>query len=173
MVAERQGDLFGLITFNDRVRSFVRAKSGKPHFNACREVLYTLQPELLTPDYTELFTFISTRLRRRVLLLFLTNLDDPVLAESFARDIHLISRRHLVLVNMIRPAGVGPMFTLPEPFSTDEVYEHLGGHILWTGLRETESVLRKSGVSFSLVDNEKMCLDLVSQYLSVKLRQAL
>ena len=34
LVAERQRDRFGLVTFSDRTHSFVRARSGMDHFRA-------------------------------------------------------------------------------------------------------------------------------------------
>jgi uncharacterized protein (DUF58 family) len=33
LAADRQGDVFGLLAFDDRVRKFVRAKSGKAHYD--------------------------------------------------------------------------------------------------------------------------------------------
>jgi uncharacterized protein (DUF58 family) len=173
LAAERQGDLFGILTFSDRVRAFVRAKNGKAHYNACREALYTLQPQGVTPDFSELFTFIGSHLRRRALLVFLTNLDDLVLAESFVDNIHLICRRHLVLANMVKPRFAKPLFSSPSVKSVDDMYRNLAGHFLWAGLRETAKVLHRSGVGFSMLDNEKMCTQLVSQYLSIKQRQML
>ncbi len=173
LAAERQGDLFGVLLYDDRVRSFAGAKSGKAHFNACRDMLYTLQPKSVSPDFGELFTFIGTRIRRRSLLLFLTNLDDPVLAQSFTKNIDIISRRHLVLVNMLRPSGARPVFSSSSIESVDELYKKLGGHMLWHSLRKTEKVLRRLGADFSLLDNESMCAELISKYLSVKKRQIL
>src|SRR2546430_17663496 len=79
LAAEQQGDLFGLVTFTDKVGAFLRARNGKAHYNACRDAVYTLQPQIVTPDFDELATFIRLRLRRRALLIFLTSLDDPVL----------------------------------------------------------------------------------------------
>ncbi len=43
LVAERQGDRFGLVTFSDRTHNFVRARSGMNHFRLCRETIYNLQ----------------------------------------------------------------------------------------------------------------------------------
>jgi uncharacterized protein (DUF58 family) len=173
MAAEQQGDLFGLVTFSDKVERFVRAKSGKAHFNACRDALYTIEPKIVTPDYEELFTFIRLRLRRRALLLFLTALDDPALAESFVRNLELIRRQHLVLVNMIQPPGVNPVFAGPDVHSVDDLYQRLGGHLLWEDLRELEKVLQRRGVQFSLLQDERLSVQLVAQYLSMKQRQAL
>jgi uncharacterized protein (DUF58 family) len=171
LAAEQQGDLFGLITFTNKVESFVRAKNGKAHFSACRDALYTLQPQIVTPDYDEVFTFIRLRLRRRALLVVLTSLDDSVLAASFVKNMDLIRRQHLVLVNMLQPPGVAPVFTNPNIASVDDLYQHLGGHLLWHNLRELEKVLQRRGVRFSLLKNERLSAELVSQYLSVKQRQ--
>ena len=173
LAAQRQGDLFGLLTFSDRVQRFVRAKNGQTHYDACREALYTLEPQEVSPDFSEVFTFIATRLRKRALLLILTNLDDPILAESYTDNIQIVSRRHLIMTSMISPPGVRPLFSSPEVSTEDDLYQALGGHILWSGLRETEKHLRRKNVSFNLLDNEKLSAELVTQYLSVKRRQAL
>jgi uncharacterized protein (DUF58 family) len=173
LAAEQQGDLFGLLTFSDKVEKFVRAKNGQAHYNACRDALYTLQPKVVTPDFDELCTFIRLRLRRRALLVFLTALDDPVIAENFVRNVELIRRQHLVLVNMVRPPGVKPLFTSQDVAETDDLYQHLGGHLQWHKLRELQKVLQRRAVRLSLLDTEALSAELVSQYMSVKQRQLL
>jgi uncharacterized protein (DUF58 family) len=171
LAAEQQGDLFGLLTFTDKVERFVRAKNGQAHYSACRDALYTLQPKIVTPDFDEVCSFIRVRLRRRALLVFLTPLDDPALAESFVRNMDLIRRQHLVLVNMLQPPGAVPMFTNPDVAVVDDLYLQLGGHLLWHKLRELQKVLQRRGVQFSLLQNERLSAELVSQYLAVKQRQ--
>ena len=173
MAAERQGDLFGLLTFDDKVRSFLKAKMGKAHFNVCRDALYMLQPQRVSPDFAELFTFIGTRIRRRALLVFLTHLDDPILADSFTQYIDLISRHHVVLVNMIKPMLVKPLFTSETAYSINDIYADLGGHMLWRRMQETQKVLQRRGVGFAMLENENLCTELVSQYLTLKRRQVL
>jgi uncharacterized protein (DUF58 family) len=173
LAAEQQGDLFGMLTFTDRVEKFVRAKNGQAHYSLCRDSLYTLQPKIVTPDFDEVCTFIRLRLRRRALLIFLTALDDPALAESFVRNIELLRRQHLVLVNMVQPPGVKPLFTDPGVTELDDMYQHLGGHLQWHRLRELQKVLQRRAVRFSLLENERLSAGLVSQYISVKQRQLL
>ena len=173
LAAEQQGDLFGLVAFTDRIESFVRAKNGKAHYSACRDALYRLEPRGVTPDFQELCTFLRLRLRRRALLVVLTALDDPVVAQSFVSNMDLVRRQHLVLVNMLQPPRVGPLFSNPAADSVDDLYEHLGGHLLWQKLRELEKVLQRRGVHFSLLKNERLSAQLVSQYLNVKQRQLL
>ncbi|HET6427122.1 MAG TPA: DUF58 domain-containing protein [Phycisphaerae bacterium] len=173
MVAQRQQDLFGVMSFSEGVDTFVRAKGGPAHYRACRDALYTLQPRIVTPDFSEVFTFLRARLRRRALLVFLTNLDDPILSESFAAGVGLIARQHLVLANMIQPPGIAAVFSDPGVSSAEDVYARLAGHLQWQRLRELEKGLQRCGVRFRLLANESFCPQLVSQYVNVKRRQLL
>jgi hypothetical protein len=73
---------------------------------------------------------------------------------------------------MIRPPGIGPLFDEPVAVA-DEVYHRLAGHMQWRRLRELQKQLKHRGISFNLAANERFCLDLVSQYVSIKRRQLL
>lgn len=173
VAAERQGDHFGLVTFADRVKSFLPAGSGASHFAACRESLYTLEPVSTSPDFEELAAFLRQRVRRRSLMLFLTSLDDPVVAESFVRGMDLLRNQHLLVVGMLRPEGVRPVFHNDAVEQLDELYGELAGHYRSQSLREVELTLRRRGVAFSLTDGAHLTTDLIRQYLAVKQRQAL
>ncbi len=173
LAAQKQGDLFGLLTFSDSVHEFLRARGGKSHYGACRELLFNLHPRMVNPDYKELSTFIRLKLRRRALIIVLTSLDDPLLSESLTRTVDLMGRHHLVMVNMLRPANARPVFSSEDVASPEEIYHELSGHIVWHHLREIESTLALHGVHFALLDGERLCVDLVSQYMNVKQRQLL
>jgi hypothetical protein len=103
----------------------------------------------------------------------MTALDDPVLAEAFVRNMDLICRQHVVVVNMLQARGVAPLFSSPDVNSMDDLYQHLGGHLQWQSLRELEKVLQRRGVRFNLLHNERLTAQLTAQYLEVKRRQLL
>jgi uncharacterized protein (DUF58 family) len=170
--AQRQGDQVGVVTYSDSVENFIRASSGRAHYRLVRDCIYALEPKMVTPDFSELVSSLRLRLRRRALLVFLTSMDDPIISENFADNISILSRQHLVLVNMIRPPGIGPLFDEPVAVA-DEVYHRLAGHMQWRRLRELQKQLKHRGISFNLAANERFCLDLVSQYVSIKRRQLL
>jgi uncharacterized protein (DUF58 family) len=172
LAAEKQGDLFGLITFSDRVHGFVRARNGKAHYGACRDALYTLQPRLVAPDFDELFSLLRLRLRRRALLIFLTELDDPIVAEAFLRNVPLL-RQHLILVGMAKPLGTQALFEGPPVAGMDDVYRELAGHLQWNKLRKLGRVLSSQGVRFSLLDADTLGPQLASLYIDFKQRQLL
>ncbi len=170
--AERRGDLFGLAAFSDQVDAFVRARNGKAHYAACRDAIYELHPKGVSPDFDEIATFLRLRLRRRALLLFLTSLDDTVLAENFARATKLLARRHLVLAGMLRPAAAKRLFE-NDVESVEDVYRDLAGHISWKRLKELEASLARGGVRLSVIDPKSFSSGLIGIYDSVKQRQLL
>jgi uncharacterized protein (DUF58 family) len=171
--AQRQGDQFGLLTFGSRIHRFLRASSGKAHFTLCYDTLYTAMPELESPEYGELLSYLRTRLRRRSLLVIMTDLSDAVQAESFLRHVDLISHNHLVLVTMIQPPGVAPVFVNPLDDDPDAVYRALAGHFAWQGLAELGRNLYRRGVGFAMAESGQLSSELVTRYMHIKERQLL
>jgi hypothetical protein len=74
---------------------------------------------------------------------------------------------------MLRPAAARPIFSEPSLSSVDEIYQRLGGHLVWKGIAETEKILQRQGVGFAMLENETLCADMISQYLTLKRRQIL
>lgn len=172
LVAERQGDRFGLVTFSDRTHRFLRARGGMDHFRLCRETIYNLHASRVSPDFRECMTSLQVNLRRRALLVFFTSLDDALLAESFEHDIGLLSRRHVVLVNITRTAAMTPLFT-KEPENIEDLYRDLGGQLLWNRMRTLKIALQNRGVRLSVVDPVRIKTEVTAQYLDIKRRQVL
>ncbi len=173
LVAERQGDRFGLATFSDQAHRFVRAGRGVNHFRLCRETIYNLRPARVSPGFREIFSTLQVNLRRRALLVFFTCLDDGLLAESFTRDVSLLARRHLVLVHSGKTAELKPLFVGDPPSNVEGVYRGLAGQMLWNRMRELKLALHTQGVHLSLVDGSNIKTQVTSDYLEVKRRQAL
>jgi uncharacterized protein (DUF58 family) len=172
LAAEAQGDRFGLITFSDRLHNFVRASAGKQHYSLCRDAIYQLQPRLVEPDFAAIFSFLTTRLTKRALIVILTALDDPMTGETFARNVVIASRRHLVQAAMVRPPGATPLFEAGAD-DVDEIYSGLAGHLRWRKLLELTSECRHKGVKLHMLNPEKISGQLTAVYLDVKRRQLL
>lgn len=174
LATRQQGDNIGLVAFSDRLLRFLPPRSGKSHFQVIRDMLYALEPSPVAPDFHEIATTIRLRLRKRALLVFLTSLADPGTAEAFMQSVPPLCRQHLLVVNMIRPPSANPLFADGAPVSsTSEIYDKLGGHLLWRELEELKEQLQRKGITFSLFDHERLAADVVSQYLTLKARQIL
>ncbi|MDX2186134.1 MAG: DUF58 domain-containing protein [Opitutaceae bacterium] len=173
LAAERQGDRFGLVVFDDRIRTFLAAGQGDGHYGACREAAAGVRPGEATPDIAELVRCLRTRLRRRALVFVLTDLSDPVVAEDFARHAGPLARQHLVLLSQIPPAEVAPLFHGPEARTIEDVYARVAGHARWQEILTVQRKLKASGVRAMTVRHENLAAELVAQYIEVKQRQVL
>jgi uncharacterized protein (DUF58 family) len=173
LVAQTQGDRFGLVTFSDRTHKFVRARNGMDHFRLCRETIYNLQASRVSPDFGGVFTALQLNLRRRALLVFFTSLDDALLAETFEREVPILARRHIVLVNTPQPPGLKPLFTDAASADLDSLYSGLAGQMVSNRLRQLSLALSSRGVRLSVVDPARIKTQVTSEYLEVKRRQVL
>jgi uncharacterized protein (DUF58 family) len=171
--AERQGDLFGLITFSDKVDQMARARSGSLHFNHCRDLLINLQARLVAPDFEDIAATLLNRLTKRSLLIFLTSLDDSVTGENFLLAGRFLARRHLVMAIMLLPPDTQPLFSAPGVEHTDQIYENIAGHLRWAKLQELRKQLLNAGVLFHLAPGQNFTLTVVNEYLATKRRQLL
>ena len=173
LVAEQQGDQFGLITFDSQVRTFLKARNGRGHFNACRDALYGTQSAEQHADFAELFSFIRLNLRKRALLVILTNLNDPLQAEQFSDNVDIIARNHLVFVNVIADTDVQPIFSGESPASLDEIYTRMGRHLEWNNMQKLRHRLRLRNITMQHIRHDALSADLVSQFMSQRHRQLL
>ncbi len=173
LCAERQGDRFGLILFSDRVHSIVEARRGAAHFRLCRDAIYNVQPRRVNPDFAEICDSLQRKLRRRSLIVFLTGLDDALLAEAFERDVAIIGRRHLVRVHLMRSSESRPMFAGPVPQDLDDAYSALASQLQWNRIRRLQRSLENRGVRLSLLDPGQAKQQVAAAYLDVKRRQLL
>jgi len=172
LASEQQTDRFGLIVFSDQVHRIIPAAGGRSHYDTVRDSLYSLQPKVVSPDYEDVFIHIGNRLRQRALLIFLTDLGEPWLAESFVDGIGLVSRKHVVLTHMLGQRDIRPLFAKEDAVAdADELYGRLAGQLLWNDFQETTRLLKQRGVHLTSSLQENLVADVVSEYLKVKKRQ--
>jgi len=173
LVASRHGDLFGVVAFDEEVRAFVKAGSGNARRMACREAVFSLMARPVSPNYPALFTFLKLNARRRTLLLFLTDLGEAALAESFVSNVKILSARHLCVVAGIRGEEAAPLFEGPPLADAGQLHARLAGHLKWADLHGVGESLARIGVRFDTAEPERFCREVVHSYLDVKGRQLL
>lgn len=120
-VALRQGDAVGFGTFaQDQPRFFLPRKSATT-LQMLLDATYDLQPSTHTSDYLAASDLMCHRLRKRSLVIMLTNLrdeDDSTLLPALTQ----LRRQHLVLVTSLRETGLDKLKGTP----VDDFDEALG-----------------------------------------------
>jgi uncharacterized protein (DUF58 family) len=165
-VALRQGDSAGLMTFADAEERFVPARKSRATVNAFLEALYDAQPTLRPPDYHEAATRLSRRLKRRSLVVVISNLRDED-EESLAPALALLRRRHLVLFANLREVVLDEIRAAPVK-TLDDAVTHCAEAVYERDRVHAMRRLQGSGVMFLDVPPERLAFSLVNRYLDLK-----
>jgi len=173
-VALELGDEFGLVTYGDEPKSWLRAGSGQSQFHQFRERLLNIEPLPTTADYEALFGEIRVRLRRRAYLLLLADLTERSVSDSLGRGVGLVRSSHALLMTSILPAHARPAFSPGEELHTDQgVYAALAGEKENQRLGALARQLRQSDVQLRYIPAEMFLRKSVEGYLESKREQRL
>ncbi len=173
-VALEVGDEFGLVTFADEPKCWLRAGSGQSHFHQFRDRLLNIEPLPTTADYEVLFSEIRLRLRRRAYLLLLADLTERSVSDSLRRGVGQLRSSHAILMTSILPAHARPAFSPGEDLHTDQdVYAALAGEKENQRLGALARQLRQLDVQLRYVPAEAFLRTAIEGYLESKREQRL
>jgi uncharacterized protein (DUF58 family) len=174
-VALELGDEFGLVTYADGAKSWLRAGSGQSQFHRFRDCLLNIEPLPTNADYEALFSDVRVRLRRRAYLVLLADLTERSISDSLRRGVGLVCSSHALLMTSILPAHARPAFSSrAKDLNTDQdVYAALAGDRENQRLAAVARQLRQLGVQLRYIPAEKFLRTAVEGYLENKREQRL
>ena len=171
-VALRGGDRAGLLTFDDKPRSFLRPTGGRSGGRKLTRAAYALDAGLAATDYRAAMVFLKTQVKVRSLFIVFTNLLDPRAARDLAAALRSLMPRHLPLCVLMRDTEVENLAVAPVTGEQD----------LLVRAAAAENIAWRDGVVRSLKNAGALVLDarpdevtplLVKRYLEVKARRLL
>ncbi len=171
-VALRQGDSVGMLTFSDRVHTFVPTRGGMNHMNQLLHASFDRFPNLVESRYDEAFLHLSKNCRKRSLVILITNVIDEVNALQIQQYLGTIVGRHLPLGILLRDRG---LFDLAdqEVVRGDELFRSAAAAEILNWRHQVLSELEHLGVLALDTFPEEMTASLVNQYLEIKARHLL
>jgi uncharacterized protein (DUF58 family) len=164
-VALRQGDAVGMLTMGG-VHRFLEPRKSIAAVHSILDRVYDLEPTLAVPDYDQAAREVMRHLRRRALVIVLTNLRDED-DDSLLPALRLLRTRHLVVIASLREAIIGRALSARVD-SFDRAVTHAAAAD-YLALRER--VFRRidaAGVMALDVEPEKLPISLVNRYLELK-----
>jgi uncharacterized protein (DUF58 family) len=164
-VALRQGDAVGMLTMGGVSRYCEPRKSiGAVH--AILNRAYDIEPTLAVPDYELAATQVMRHVRRRALVILLTNLRDED-DDTLLPALKLLRTRHLVVLASLREAIISRALTARVD-SFDRAVTHAAAADY---LAERERAFRRienAGAITLDVEPERLPISLVNRYLGLK-----
>ena len=164
-VGLRQGDAVGLMTMSGEER-FLAPHKSRDTVNRILNTVYDLQPGLLTSDYYQAAVKLSGHLRKRALIVILSNLRDED-DDTLLPALRLLQKRHLVLFASLRERALDEAVELPVR-DFDSALTHASA-IEYRQRRDAAFRRLQHGDVVCLdVPPQKLAVALVNQYLEVK-----
>ena len=175
-VASRGGDQVGLMTFADRVLTYLPPGPGKSASQRLIRSLFAVHPDLVETDYEGAFTSLGPRLRKRSLVVLFTQILDHNAAQQLLRLTRGLLPRHLPLVVLLRDPSIEALVQIENdqfapgdhrPYITAAAAEVLS----WR--EKLIRDLKRAGALVLDVLPRELSPSLVNRYLEVKARQML
>lgn len=135
----RAGDRVGIFAFDEQVRQYVKPTAGVQTIHRLQRHAAALEYSPHETNFTLAMSHLGRQLKRRSLIVVLTDFVDTVTAELMLDNLSRLARRHvLIFVSMRDPSTADLAKKLPEAIL--DVHHSVVAYDL---LREREKVIRR------------------------------
>ena len=164
-VALRQGDAVGMITMGG-VSRYCEPRKSLGALHALLNHAYDIEPTLAMPDYELAASQVMLRMRRRALVIVLTNLrdeDDATLLPA----LKLLRTRHLVVLASLREAIIARALTTRVD-TFDRAVTHAAAADYLESRDRVFRRIENAGAITLDIEPERLPIALVNRYLGLK-----
>lgn len=196
-VALARKDQVGLLCFSNELHTFVPPKGGSGQMNRLLHAAYDRFPQMVESRYDDAFLHLATHVRKRALVVLITNVIDEVNAHQIERHLSVTSGRHLPMAVLLRDHALydavdavedemqmmeslraSQSSGTPETAAFSKVpdkqlFEAAGAADILTWRRHVLADLEMKGVLMVDAFPEQLTGQLVNRYLEVKARHLL
>ncbi|TJZ79092.1 DUF58 domain-containing protein [Chitiniphilus eburneus] len=164
-LAQKQGDAVGLFTFAGPQRWLAPTK-GRAAFDRLLAGLYDLEPGEIHPDYVQAAQALGEQVRKRSLIVLLTNVRDED-SDALPDALRLLTRHHRVMCVSLREVVLDQVLAQPAT-DLDSALLHCGTLEYVEARRQ--ALLKLHGHARELMDvtPQQLPLALVNRYLDLK-----
>lgn len=171
-VALMRQDKAGLITYAEKLDTFLPADKKASQLNLILESLYKQTTNFLEPDLEKLFAAIRNRITQRSLLVLFTNYESM---ESLHRDLPSLKRiahYHLLLIVFFENTELQQLIT-SEANNTEDIYIKTIAEKYNHEKRLMVKELQMNGISAVLTQPQNLTINAINKYLELKNRQSI
>ena len=166
-VSQTFQDNLGLLVFSHTVHLYLPPAKGRSQQARFLQALYSVKPEYCYVNYREAFQTLIGRHPKRALTMVFTDLLDATASKEYLEAAALLRRFHLPLT--VAVADVPLMGLAAEsPRDADHLYNVMTARDLLAGRSEMLRSLERQGVLVLDTAPEKLTIDAVNRYLTLK-----
>jgi uncharacterized protein (DUF58 family) len=168
-IAGLASDRVGLVAFARGILAAVAPRSTKSSIARLTDALYDLEPRFEESNYTRAFAYLRHHLHKRSLIVFLTDVIDPLAQSALLGDVCSLARRNLLICVFMNDAAMSDALT-QEPHDVGEAFRANVAVELSKERRTAKAVLERTGALVLDVPAKTLSTALIDEYLRVKRR---
>lgn len=168
-IAGLASDRVGVVAFAGKVLAASAPRSTRSSIAKLTELLYDLEPRFEEANYARAFAYLRAHLHKRSLIVFLTDVIDPVSQAMVFAELGSLAHRHLVMCVFMNDAAVTDALAAP-PHDEETAYRTSVALDLLDERKTAAAMLTRTGAVVLDVPAAKLSTALIDEYLRVKQR---
>ena len=160
-------DKAGLLTFNQRVGTFLRAERNNRTIAKIQELLYNQMTEFSESDYAYMTAFVRRNIPHRSLLILYTNFETVTSLHRQLNYLKHMSKNHLLVVVIFENTEV-QAYTKSKAETIEEVYSKTVAEKFVYEKKLIVRELKKQGILSILTKPADLSVNLINKYLEIK-----
>ncbi len=168
-IAALASDRVGAVAFAREILTARAPRSTAASLHELSEALYDLEPRFEEADYARVLNFTGRQLRRRSLVVLLTDVVDPIAQSLVLAELATLTRKHLVVCLFMNDAAVTSALAA-EPRTPLDAYRMDVALGLWHERRMAAANLERRGTIVVDAPARTLSVALIDEYLRIKQR---
>ena len=165
--AIHKDDKAGVLTFNEKIGSFVKANKKPGQLKLISEVLYKEEESSLEANYELLYNAVTRLIKQRSLIILYTNFESYYTLERYLPVLRKINRSHLLLVVVFKNTEI-EKYSYESAGDTMDIYHKTIGKKFLSEKEMMVKELAKYGIQSVLTAPQDLSTLTINKYLEFK-----
>src|SRR5262245_649311 len=166
-VVQKRGDTLAVASFSNKIESFLPMTRGPALLPRVLESLYPIQVRPVESDYWQVIAEAMQMLRRRSLVILLTDVLDPSASAGLINNLARAANRHLMLCVVLNEPKIRQLAG-QIAVSAAGTYQKAAAADLLRRRRLALEQMRAHGILVLETDPEHLSVQLVKRYLEIR-----
>jgi uncharacterized protein (DUF58 family) len=166
-IVQKRGDSMAVVSFCNQIESFMPTSRGPSLVSSVLESLYKVESKPVESDYWQATAEVMALLRRRSLVIMLTDILDGPGSAGLINNLARASAKHLVLCVVLSNPEVRAA-AHSTPSTPEEVYYQAAACDLLRRRRIGLERMQSRGIFVLETDPERFSVNLVRRYLEIR-----
>jgi len=171
-IASLVDDKVGVLAFAGDIIEHIAPRAGARHVSGLVQHLYDLQPRFEESDYSGAFTYLRKRQPKRSLVIFFTDMFDPVASAGVLANVAMLVPRHLVVCVLMNDEAIADALQTV-PATAEQAYRASVAATLGAERRKAAAMLQQRGIAVIDVPAAQLSVSLINAYIDIKARDLL